>query len=74
MTRDVFPCHTCKKPEHINLLDTKDDGTGNWTICECITCYGPGWNPYSIVCIDTQSVRPDLRPFYDEWRTKHGVP
>jgi hypothetical protein len=28
---------------HIDDLDGKDDGTGNFTIFECEKCYGPGW-------------------------------
>ena len=43
--RDIHRCHKCGTPTHINLLDAKDDGTGNFTILECETCYGPGWEP-----------------------------
>lgn len=42
---DIFPCSTCKTPTHIDLLDAKDDGTGDYTILECRECYGPGWVP-----------------------------
>ena len=40
---DTFPCSACGKPTHIDLLDAKDDGTGNYVIFECEPCYGPGW-------------------------------
>ena len=39
------PCHKCGTPTDLNLLDMKDDGTGNWEIAECEACYGPGWKP-----------------------------
>jgi hypothetical protein len=40
------PCDGCGTPTHIDLLDGKDDGTGNFTILECRKCYGPGWAPF----------------------------
>jgi len=43
---DLRPCHGCGTPTHIDLLDAKDDGTGDFTILECRKCYGPGWAPF----------------------------
>lgn len=40
---DVFACHACGKLEHIDDLDGKDDGTGEFTRLECAACYGPGY-------------------------------
>jgi hypothetical protein len=42
---DVIPCHGCGRPTHLNLLDGKDDGTGDFNILACRDCYGPGWRP-----------------------------
>lgn len=44
-TPELFPCDKCQTLTDINLLDAKDDGTGNFTILECRACYGPGWVP-----------------------------
>ena len=43
--KDYFPCAACHKIVHIDALDAKDRGDGNFTILECETCYGPGWLP-----------------------------
>ena len=40
---ELFPCHACGTLTDINMLDAKDDGTGNYTIMQCRKCYGPGW-------------------------------
>ena len=45
MNPDTAKCHKCGETMHIDLLDAKDDGTGNYTILECRECYGPGWVP-----------------------------
>jgi len=42
---EKLDCSKCGKPTPIDLLDAKDDGTGNFTILECQSCYGPGWLP-----------------------------
>ena len=42
---ESYPCDKCGTLTDINLLDTKDDGTGNWEIAECEQCYGSGWRP-----------------------------
>ena len=47
--REMFPCHTCGTYHHIDLLDAKDDGTGNFTILQCRSCYGSGWAPARIL-------------------------
>jgi hypothetical protein len=41
---DIFPCDRCGKPTPIELLDARDDGTGDFTIMQCRRCYGPGWD------------------------------
>lgn len=50
MTCELINCSKCKTPTPIELLDAKNDGTGNYTILECRTCYGPGWAPQSECC------------------------
>jgi hypothetical protein len=45
LSRDIHPCHKCRRPTHLRLLDGKDDGTGDFTILECQDCYGPDWLP-----------------------------
>ena len=40
---EIYPCDCCGLPTHLNDLDGKDDGTGNYTILECGDCYGPGY-------------------------------
>lgn len=37
-------CSKCGKIMPLDLLDAKDDGTGNYNILECQDCYGPGWS------------------------------
>jgi hypothetical protein len=69
--RDVIACDKCGKPEHLELLDSKDDGSGNFTILQCVACYGPGWNPMATRSF-SKSTRPDLAPLYNAWRNKHG--
>lgn len=63
---ETMACHGCGIEESINLIDGKDDGTGNFNRLECVKCYGPGWNPCAIEHI-AESVQPSLRPFYDGW-------
>ncbi len=36
-------CHKCNLPTDIEMLDGKDDGSGNFETLECPGCYGPGW-------------------------------
>ncbi len=43
--KEIINCDKCGEPTPINLIDGKDDGTGNFTILECRSCYGPGWAP-----------------------------
>lgn len=38
---DLDRCHACGMICHIDDLDCKDDGTGNYTIQLCGRCYGP---------------------------------
>ncbi len=41
--QDIFPCHKCNEMTHIDDLDAKDDGTGNFLLLECEKCYGEGY-------------------------------
>lgn len=41
--KNHYPCHKCGEMTHIEDLDGKDDGTGDFTILECGKCYGPGY-------------------------------
>jgi hypothetical protein len=45
---EMLPCMKCHQPTHIDLIDGKDDGTGNFNILECWECYGPDWRPLSL--------------------------
>lgn len=40
---ETAPCTSCGKITSLRELDGKDDGTGNFEILECSTCYGPGY-------------------------------
>lgn len=67
--RDLIRCDACGREEHADLIDTKDDGTGNFTIMECIACYGEDWLPMDGSPESWKvSVRPDLAPYYRQWR------
>ena len=66
---EVLRCNACGKDENIDLIDTKDDGTGNFTILHCIACYGPYWAP-ATMCSLSQSIRPDLKALYDAYTTE----
>lgn len=64
---DVGTCTGCGRVENLDLLDGKDDGTGDFTLLECVACYGPGWLP--AVSLDAHaSVRPDLERDYARHR------
>lgn len=61
-------CHTCGVAEHIHLLDAKnpnDNESGDWTLIQCIACYGEGWCPTGGRDDVKLSVAPALKPFYD---------
>lgn len=45
MSTDYANCARCRRPTHIDLLDAKDGGDGDYTILECPACYGPGYVP-----------------------------
>ena len=38
-------CTACNARTDIDLLDGKDDGSGDYNRIECPKCYGPGWVP-----------------------------
>jgi hypothetical protein len=40
---DHHKCMKCEEYTHIDDLDGKDDGSGNFTILHCAKCYGPGY-------------------------------
>ncbi|MBS4048338.1 MAG: hypothetical protein KG075_18475 [Alphaproteobacteria bacterium] len=42
---DTEPCHGCGRTTPLDLLDAKDDGSGDFSILHCKACYGPGWLP-----------------------------
>lgn len=44
-TAEAAHCGSCGQLTALDLLDAKDDGTGNFTILHCRACYGPGWLP-----------------------------
>lgn len=39
----LIQCVACKENWPASLIDSKDDGTGNFTIFQCPICYGPDW-------------------------------
>jgi hypothetical protein len=49
---EYLTCSKCSAQVDVDLLDGKDDGTGNFNILECEVCYGPGWCP-SVIPPDT---------------------
>jgi hypothetical protein len=69
MTLTIGQCHICGCHENIELLDARDDGTGQFELIECIACYGPGWLPTGGVEI-SESLCLDLQPFYAVFRVE----
>ena len=55
MSKNFIPYHTCGRMTHLNLIDAKDNGTGNFEIFECRDCYGPGWMPLNMDDLDPDS-------------------
>lgn len=49
MPRNHAKCAKCGELKHLDLLDSKDDGSGNFTILECQGCYGPSWVPARVL-------------------------
>jgi hypothetical protein len=45
---ELCACQSCGRVEHIDKLDAKSDGFGNFTELLCRACYGPGWAPTAI--------------------------
>lgn len=50
MLADTCPCHRCKTPTPVVLLDSKpppgaDPDTADFTVLLCRPCYGPDWCP-----------------------------
>ncbi len=58
-------CDGCGVEEAAELVDAKDDGTGNFTVMQCIACYGPGYDMLSEAHASL-SRQPHLRPLYEE--------
>jgi hypothetical protein len=73
---NVFPCMKCGVPEHIHLLDAKappdDNEDSDFTVLECIRCYGPGWTCMSLDHL-RDSVALELRWHYRWWRLKQAI-
>lgn len=42
---DCATCDACGRVTDIDLLDAKDDGTGDFAVLACERCYGPDWEP-----------------------------
>lgn len=53
-------CNSCGHLFHLEDLDAKDDGTGNFEILECKDCYGEGY-----VSAEEQ--------FGPDWKTRRKV-
>lgn len=68
---EVAHCTKCGRPENINLLDGKDDGTGDFNLLECIRCYGEDWAPCGYTHLG-QSIRSDLSDAYEHWLEAHS--
>jgi hypothetical protein len=43
--REYLRCHACRRPTRADLIDAKDDGSGDFTVLHCRACYGDGWSP-----------------------------
>lgn len=41
----TIPCDRCGQLWPASLIDSKDDGSGDFTICHCPPCYGRNWSP-----------------------------
>jgi hypothetical protein len=58
---DQGTCHKCGKMFHLDDLDGKDDGTGDFNILECKKCYGAGFTsarpPKVTVCPPSPELR-----------------
>lgn len=69
---NIGRCTKCGKKEHWELLDSRitaaGDDAGQY---EDIACYGEGWAPTGWDSL-ALSVRPDLKPLYDEWASPIG--
>lgn len=48
LSGETAACDKCGEETDINLLDAKDDGSGDYTILHCEKCYGPSWAPMAI--------------------------
>lgn len=59
-------CTKCNVLENINLLDGKDDGSGDFNLLECIRCYGPDWLPTS-ECDIRYSAQQSYADDYERW-------
>jgi hypothetical protein len=64
---ETLACGACGRIENIDLIDAKDDGTGDYVVFECIACYGEGWAP-AVTGALRLSVCPDLKPHYERYR------
>lgn len=67
---DISYCRNCGVDEHIHLLDAKNpdgDENGDFTVLECIACYGAGWLPTAGPSDFALSVAPRLRWRYRAW-------
>lgn len=78
---DHFACHTCGTREHIDLLDFKappghpDPDNADFTHCECVACYGPGWETnLSAEEMQGHSIAPQLKPLYISYFTDTARP
>jgi hypothetical protein len=73
VTSSYLSCDACGTLTHIDLLDGKDDGTGNFTILECRKCYGPGWAPLAADQVRYRYECPECdHRWHDVWSTQAG--
>lgn len=54
--KSFYPCDRCGTITHIDLLDGKDNGSGDYTILECQLCYGSGWAPRAVSDLETKKL------------------
>lgn len=49
------------------------NANGDWTRCECIRCYGPGWLPANGGASIAKSVEPDLERYYEDFQKRERL-
>lgn len=62
----TITCNACGLDEAAELVDAKDDGSGDYTIMHCIRCYGMGYDMLDPAHASL-SLQPSLAWLYEVW-------